>query len=231
MLKLFCIAIYLLSGMTQAWAEGSNSTPTEIYFVRHAETVSNATNQYNVKNDTTLSGFGKRQVKQLTKQLEQLKIDHIIVSPHYRALKTILPYLKKHQRTAEIWPSLDECCWQKRDPNFIASILRFKEKIELKKNMQAYFTFTDTSSQYRFDTHNYEEGIMQIHLASDRIFRQFSQSGKHILIIGEFHSGTRIIEMLQGIPPEGWYKPENAKIIKLKENSSGAFVLNSSISW
>jgi len=229
MLKLLFIIISLFCGLSQVGAQSTVSNATEIYFVRHAETVSNATGTANINNDRRLSRAGKKQVKQLTKQLKQLKIDHIIVGPQQRALKTIYPFLKKQKRTAEIWPSLDECCWQDKPATRHAGKLQFGSKVELSRKMKPYFIFPNAHAHHRFYTRNYDEGITQVKLAVDKMMRRFAYSGKHILVIGDYHSGTRIIELLQGLQPDGWYQLSNAKIIKLKENVDGSFILNSAL--
>jgi len=229
MLKLLSVIISLFCGISLSGAETFTSNATEIYFVRHAETVSNATGRSNINNDRTLSRTGKKQVKRLSKQLQQLDIDYIIVGPQQRALKTILPFLKKQKRTAEIWPSLDECCWQEKPAVRHAGKLKFGSKVELNRKMKRYFIFPDAHSRYRYYTQSYDEGITQVELAADKIIRRFANSGKHILVIGDYHSGTRIIELLQGLQPDGWYQLRNAKIVKLKENIDGSFILNSGI--
>ncbi|RLL55603.1 histidine phosphatase family protein [Mariprofundus sp. EBB-1] len=229
MLKILPIIITLFCASTQAGAETFTSHATEIYFVRHAETMSNATGTANINNDRTLSKAGEQQVQRLTKQLQQLDIDHIIVGPQQRALKTILPFLKQAKRTAEIWPSLDECCWQKKPAIQHTARLKFGSKIKLHRQMKPFFIFPDAHSHYRYYTQSYDEGITQTTFAADKIIRTFGNSGQHILVIGDYHSGTRIIELLQGLQPDGWYQLSNAKIIKLKEVSDGTFILNSDI--
>ena len=226
-LKLSYIAIVFLAGLSQSWA--ASPDPTEIYFVRHAETMSNFTGKYSLKHDRILSPHGKKQVQQLSQQLQQFDIDLIIVSPQPRALKTILPFLKKQRRTAEIWPSLDECCWQKKTPIYQFSQPQFGSEIELPTAIQAYFTFPDEHARFTLYSQTYNEGITQVQMAVDQLLRRFGNSGKHILVIGEYHAGTRFIEILQGLKPEGWYKLQNAMIIRLKENKHGHFILNSNI--
>jgi len=219
--------IALLSAAPLAWADTFTSNATEIYFVRHAETVSNATHQQGIKNNHTLSRLGKKQVKRLTAQLKQLDIDYILVGPQQRALKTILPFLKAQKRTAEIWPSLDECCWQEKPAKQHAAKLKFGPKIKLNAKMKPYFVFPN--AHYRFYTQSYNEGLTQVQVAVDTLLRRFGNSGKHILVVGDYHSGTRIIELLQGMQPEGWYKLNNAKIVRLIETSDSNFVLNSAL--
>jgi broad specificity phosphatase PhoE len=200
----------------------------EIYFARHAETVGNLTHIHTRENDRTFSAEGKKQVMALTEKLSQYRFDHILVSPKYRAMNTIYPYLKKFDKKAEIWPELAECCWQKRRHASSSSNLPRGERIELDTRMKPYFVFRDHDSRYVYKTRNYSDGIMQVAKATDLIRKKFSQSGKRILLVGHYHSGARIIEMLQEPGSEGRIKLSNAKITYLKETGRGEFRVISS---
>jgi broad specificity phosphatase PhoE len=195
----------------------------QVSFVRHAETENNRTHKRTRENDRTFSATGKRQVAALTKKLSRLRFDHILVSPKYRALNTIYPYLKKFSKTAEIWPELEECCWQKRRSASSSFSLPRGERIKLEARMKPYFMFRDDDSHYMYNTRNYTDGMLQVVKAADLIRRKFSQSGKRTLLVGHYHAGARIIEMLQRLKPEGRFKPSNAKITHLKEMHRGKF--------
>jgi len=205
------------------------ATTNEIYFVRHAETLGNVTHQHNRKNDRTLSSLGLQQVKQLTAKLGGLQsnapFDAIIVSPKYRALITILPFLKKYQLQAEIWPELQECCWQEKTSRLSSATLQRGKMIKLEPDMRRYFTFPNAEAHRKYASKNYGDGLLQTFKAAQLVRKRFAHSGKRILIIGHYHSGARLIEILQGIEPDGRYKLSNAKITHLKENSDGSFQL------
>ena len=173
---------------------------TDIYFVRHAETMGNLTHHYSRENDRTLSPTGIRQVENLTRALDQLQFDYIIVSPKYRVLKTISPYLKKHRLAAEIWPELAECCWQKQR-TLSSRSLRRGSRISLESAMKPYFTFADKDDHYSYKTRGYGHGMVQISMATERIKQLFAGSDKRILIVGHYHAGSRILEMLKGLKP------------------------------
>ncbi len=226
MLSRFIIIFSLLSAFLftfEAYGQETSDRALEIYFVRHAETESNRTHIHSQKNDRTFSAAGIKQVAALTEKLSQHDFDYILVSPKYRALNTILPYLKKIGKKAEIWPELEECCWQKRRYGPPSSYLKLGERIKLEARMKPYFKFRDHNSSRRYKTRSYADGIAQMILATDMIRKKFGQSGKKILIVSHYHAGSRIIEILQGLEPAGHIKLSNAKITYLKEIERGRF--------
>lgn len=197
---------------------------TDIYFVRHAETMGNLTHRHSRENDRTLSPKGNRQVESLTRKLEQFRFDYIIVSPKYRALKTILPYLKRQRMVAEIWPELAECCWQKHR-ELSAGKPQRGTRIRLESAMQPYFTFAMEDDRYSYHTRGYGQGMLQTFMAAEKIRKRFAGSDKRILVVGHYHAGSRLIEILQDIDPVGRYKISNTRLLHLRENSNGTFSL------
>jgi len=218
LLTLYLAISVLLAG--NAYAQAA----TEIYLVRHGETMGNLTHKHTYENDRTLSAKGKSQVAELTLKLDDLSFDYIVVSPKYRTLITILPYLKKHRLKAEVWPELQECCWQ--DKSRISSFnLQRGAEIQIEAGMRRYFTFYDADARRRYAAKNYGDGLLQIFKAIQLIRKRFAGSGKRILVVTHYHIGARLIEILQGVEPDGRYKLSNAKITHLIEKGDGTFRL------
>jgi len=230
MLKHLTMICWLLLGLSAFSAAPSLYAATDIYFARHAETMGNLTHHHSHKNDRTLSPKGLRQVKALTRKLDLLSFDYIVVSPKYRVLKTILPYLKKHRTTAEIWPELAECCWQK-NRDLSAGMPERGSKIRLDPAMKPYFTFAKADDHFTFHTRGYGQGMLQTFLAGEKIKKRFAGSGKRILVVGHYHAGSRLIEILQNIEPVGRYKISNTQLLHLRENNDGTFSLLSQIKY
>ena len=199
-------------------------SPLNIYFVRHGETLGNVTHKHTRFNDRTFSDKGAQQVEALTAKLGEIQFDHILVSPVYRAMNTVFPYLKKHNLKAEIWPELAECCWQKERGSKASHIGR-GNRIEVESDMQPYFIFADKSDSHKFKARDYSDGILMVSTAFERVIKNYSGSGKTILMVGHYHSGGRLIELLQRFYPEGNHKLSNGKITQLQEREDGNFNL------
>ncbi len=221
------IKVLLLTLCCSLFFAASNSyaaSATEIYLVRHGETMGNLTHKHTYENDRTFSPKGKKQVAALTTKLDKLNFDHIIVSPKYRTLNTILPYLKKHRLKAEVWPELQECCWQKKSR--IASFnLKRGKAIKIESHMKNYFIFHNADARRRYAPKDYGDGLLQTFKAVQLIRKRFAGTGKRILIVGHYHIGSRLIEILQNLEPDGRYKLSNAKISHLIETGGGKFRL------
>lgn len=206
-------------------SQEQESSGLDLYVVRHAETEGNRTHIHTRENDRTFSATGLNQVKILTERLGDFRFDAIIVSPKYRAMNTIFPYLKNNNLVAEIWPELEECCWQKEGRDEVSSGLERGRKIDIPPEMKPYFRLRDNDSAYKYKARNYADGILQMQMASDLIRKHFSRSGKTVLLVGHYHAGSRIMEILQGLEPEGRLSLENTKISRLVEMPDGRFQL------
>ena len=215
--------IFSLLLTSVAYSQEQNENGLELYVVRHAETEGNRTHIHTRENDRTFSATGLNQVKILTDRLGDFRFDAVIVSPKYRAMNTIFPYLKRNNLVAEIWPELEECCWQKEGRDEVSAGLERGKKIDIPPEMRPYFRLRDENSGYKYKARNYADGILQMQMASDMIRQRFSQSGKTVLLVGHYHAGGRIMEILQGLKPEGQLSLENTKISRLVEMPDGRF--------
>jgi broad specificity phosphatase PhoE len=173
--------------------------PMEVVFVRHAETVANATGKYN---STTLNAFserGKKQVSKLTASLQEESFDAIVVSPSPRALKTIAPYLQRTGQKAEIWPELLECCHQRGAARTkpASPQVRFGSKIEWHPSLSGLFTLREDGTRY-IDAPTYADGKRQVALAMQRVLKTWSESGKKVLIVGHSIHGGMLLSQLTG---------------------------------
>lgn len=180
---------------------------TSLTFVRHGETIANATGHYNARNLDTFSANGQLGVDKLTNDLVRsgVKYDRILVSPSPRALKTIAPYLKATHQKAIIWPLLYECCTGKRPANAHATKFSYTSKIRLSPDLVPYFIVQPDHDRFP-NSPDYNAGLAQVD-AAVREFQAHWQGGK-VLIVGHSGNGGHFLHSLTG----KWIKLDNAKI-------------------
>jgi broad specificity phosphatase PhoE len=191
----------------------------EVVFVRHGETVANATGHYNSRTIDTFSAKGEKEVADLTRQLNSMRFDAIVVSPSPRALRTIAPYLRAHPGVrAEVWPELYECCDAntKKIKGLTSSQARYGGVVKLPADIASFFTLAPSNNRF-IQAPSYEDGLRQIRLAVDHLRRSFGGTGKTVLVVGHSLHGGRMIELLEGKPMVGRVRPENARIMRFRE--------------
>ncbi len=183
---------------------------TDFTFVRHGETIANATGKYNSQTIDTFSKKGQEQVNRLTQDLmTETQYDVILVSPSPRALYTIAPYLKAKGKKAIVWPLLYECCTMKRPADAHATTFKFGFKIAVPGPIAAQFTVKASENRYPMPS-DYNEGLAQVN-ASVAEFRK-KYAGKRVLIVGHSGHGGQFIKALTGKT----MRVDNASPIKLR---------------
>ncbi len=156
---------------------------SEFTFVRHGETVANATGKYNSRTLNELSELGKKQVEELTAKLKATpRFDAIYVSPSLRAMKTIYPYLKATNQKATIWPLLYECCTGRRG-DAKATKFSWGEKISVPETFLPYFVIKQGWERLPVSP-DYSAGLAQVQ-ASVKEFSTIARGS--VLLVG--HSG------------------------------------------
>lgn len=196
--------------------------PATITFVRHSETVANATGRYNMRTLNAFSDRGIAQTSKLTVRLGGASFDEVLVSPSPRALKTIAPWLSRNNTQAEVWPELLECCHQKgaaRQKPATPSVV-FGPKISWPDPLDGLFRYRQGGERL-ISAPTYQDGLRQIRLAYDRLVREYSGTGKHVLVVGHSIQGGKMIALLTGKQ----IALQNAKPVKLVETKPGRFAI------
>jgi len=198
MIPVFVVALALLQ------------RPTDLTFVRHGETVANATGRYNSKTLNNFSEKGQKGVDALTARLlKEAPFDRILVSPSPRALKTIAPYLRASHQKAIVWPLLYECCTGRRPAGAKATKFRYFGKITLPSDIADLFIIKPGYDKYP-DSPDYNSGLAQVDASLDEFRRLWS--GGRVLLVGHSGHGGQFIHGLTG----NWIKVDNAREINLK---------------
>lgn len=199
--------------------------PATIVFVRHAETLANATGRYNSFTVDRFSPKGEAQVEALAKRLAGMRFDAIVVSPSPRALRTVAPYLKATRQRAEVWPELYECCdaHTKKVHGQTSPTVRYGRRVPLPPDLAPLFALTPGRDRMILAP-SYDDGLRQIRMAAERLRKEFGDTGKTVLVVGHSLHGGRMIEALEGKPLTGAVKPANASPIVLREEAGGRYL-------
>lgn len=181
---------------------------TSVTFVRHAETVANATGRYNGKTLNVLSAKGRAQAEAVVGPLQRLgHFDVILVSPSERVLTTFAPYLRATRQRATIWPLLYECCTGRPSPRPAPGPLKYGAKITIPTAFSSLYRIEPGHDRYPVAP-DYARGLVQVD-ASVREFRA-RYLGRKVLLLGHSGHGGHFIHALTG----KWRKVENAGIIR-----------------
>ncbi|MCS6772437.1 MAG: histidine phosphatase family protein [Kiritimatiellae bacterium] len=194
----------------------------DIFIVRHAETLANATKLYTAFNQRHFTRDGARQIEDLTRALRPYRFDAILTSPAYRTLRTIQPYLVAANAQAEIWPELDECCWQ-TDPEH--ELTPPGDPILLEEDQRPYFALRPGAAETSPGAERYDDGIRRVRWAAAEIWRRWGGSDAVILVATHYHTGAKLIETLAESLPSGGVRLQNAKLTHLRESDGRFFIV------
>ena len=192
-----------------SWLLAAQPGPTVTY-VRHAETVANATGKYNAKTLNTFSAKGKAQVQALTKRLLKAgKFDEILVSPAPRTLQTIAPYLAATGQRARIWPLLYECCTGRRPKGAHPTKFAMGPRIEVPTAYRDLFILNVGEDRYPVSA-DYNAGLAQVRASVNQFGKTYTN--ERVLIVGHSGHGGQFIFALTGMRRH----VENAKEILVR---------------
>lgn len=195
----------------------------DIYLLRHAQTVSNATGVNDKRSSSMFSEAGMMQIEALTRDLMSYRFDAILVSPTERTLMTIHPYLQQSRMTGIVWPEITECCWQQErggDGHLLQS-----DAIQLPPEIVPQFSFRDSASSRKYANQNYADGVLQVRQTVSLLKSLYFDSGKTILMVIHYHAGAVLLGELLGVDRDSLPGLENAKLTHLRQESNGSFTL------
>jgi broad specificity phosphatase PhoE len=192
----------------------------DIYLVRHGETVGNVTGDYSDENQRTFSDKGREQVAALAGRLEPYAFDAILVSPLWRTQQTILPYLRGRGLQGELWPELAESDCGVTGDETPADSLPFGEPIErVDTNV---FQYRDDATMHVYEAHGRRASLAQLRKGVDLVLKEFSGSGKSILLVGHGCTGARMAELFLGLKPRGRFTPANTALFHIRVEDDGS---------
>lgn len=198
-----CLALVaglLLVSALPAQANGQPDKPTHIYFLRHADTARDARGQY----IEAFTAKGQAQVAALPSKLAGVHFDAVIVSPQWRAKNTLRAWLAAQGMSAEIWPELDETSW---DRQATQALPLADKSLRIEADEAAQFQVRDAAfgslgPGFSHDTQlraaSAEAGLSLARFAAELIRTRWNGQGVNLLVVGHYHSGGRLLELLQG---------------------------------
>lgn len=204
-------------------AAAAPSAAFDLYFVRHAETVANATGIHSPANERAFSPAGLRQAGELEARLAGVRFDAVVVSPLWRAQHTILPYLRKRALSAEIWPELAECCWQ-RDQDERAAPVRAPGPPIMAED--ALLRLRGPEAAERLDAgENRSAGVARVGRTAELLVERYGDKPVSVLVVGHYWHGARLLRLLLGEADGPEIRPENGRPIHLRQDPGGRFRL------
>lgn len=197
----------------------------QFYFVRHAQSMGNMTNDYSTQAHDQLSPNGWQQAEGLAERLAGIEFSQIYVSPATRAVQTIMPYVQRQGARAKIWPSLQEACWQ-RDrttpvPPRTTPPVGFVTPPELCK----HFDVLEGRWVLPPADETYQEGRARVIEVYEHLLRWHSGRAETILVVGHEFAGGRLVELLLGLEPDGHIHHSNTGLTYLTERDDHIFHL------
>ncbi len=217
LLRLFLLFTFVFVCLP-AGADGNKGL--KIYITRHAETMGNVTGNYSEENQRKFSPKGLAQVEHISDKLKNYRFDHVFVSPMYRTQYTVFPYLKSHNITAEIWPEIDEKCFDITSSTVPSKTIPKGGLIELFD--EKYFKLRDPSANRMYEPRNASEGLAQF-LKAKEMIELYSGTGQSILLVGHYCTGSRLMEVLLELESKGRFGPKNCAVSLLEQQPDGTF--------
>lgn len=222
MRRMYCGRARRLVLLFAAGVLAHKATALDVVVTRHAETLANVTKEYTSFNQRHFTEAGAKQIEALTGALRPHRFDAILVSPAVRVLRTIQPYLEATGQTAEIWPELDECCWQRDRENGRTPP---GDPILLESAQRPLFLLRAGAAEVAPGNESYVEGVRRSRQLAVAIRERWGGTDARILVVGHYHTGARMVEALADDPDKvSRIRLDNARFTHLKE-MDGRFTL------
>lgn len=222
----------------------------KIYYIRHGEQGGNVVKQWSgtpkelwpdyVGKSNVFTPLGEEQVAYVPEKLSQYSFDHIIASPTWRTLHTILPYLKANDRKAEIWTELMEISYIRNEvslnmlnrtdlPEPASNLMEGKNvKIPLNDEERAYFIIPESDLPRPYLVRKQLEAaadLVQLNRGIlERIKKEYGEGDLSVLLVGHGSAGRALFRVLT----EGKVKSpaiKNTGVWMVEEQEDGSFLV------
>jgi broad specificity phosphatase PhoE len=196
------------------------------YFVRHAQSMGNMTDDYSTSAHDQLSPNGWRQAEQLADRLTGIHFDAIYISTATRAMQTITPFLQRHSTRAKLWPDLQEACWHLDRSTPVPPRTTPPAQFEMPPEATTHFDVLGGCQDLPPADETYQEGRLRVIDVYKRLLRWHGGRPDTILVVGHEYAGGRLVELLLGLEPDGRIQHSNTGLTYLIEQDDHTFHLN-----
>lgn len=225
----------------------SASAGLKVYYLRHAQSGANVERDWQnvlwllrpsyVGDAGAFSPLGEAQAAAVAKKLAEYQFDFIAVSPTWRTRQTILGFLKKNHRQAEVWPELEEFGFDKpRAHEMLAAgalpvprpDLFSGPEIIIPEEEKDFFILRN-NGRHSFDLRSgvderIEDGVSDLEGAIALIHGRRERGDRSILLVGHSGSGDLLLRML--VKDVGELPSiKNARLWMAEEQADGHFEL------
>lgn len=237
-----CIAtiVIVAAGHAACGASTTNAPRrgVDIYYLRHGEVMGNVAARYekikpqdrpaNWNSYDAFSELGMRQVSGIVATLKDYHFDVIVVSPTWRTMQTVLPYLKAHNRTAEVWPELTEISTASAPVpgEQLTPDLMHGWPLAISSELKPFFRLRDAAATNQYKpTTTYTDARALMEASARRLSERFGNSGTSVLVVGHSVAGAALIRHLAGLGPNEQFWLRNATVSHLRALPDGTFTL------
>ena len=197
----------------------------QFYFVRHAQSMGNMTNDYSTSAHDQLSPNGWQQAEQLVERFAGIHFNAIYVSTATRTMQTITPFLQHCGLRARLWPALQEACWQRDRTTPVPLRAEPPAEFTIPPGEDIRFDILDGCQDLPPANETYQEGRVRIIGVYEHLMHWHSGRTDIILVVGHEHAGGRLVELLLGLDPEGRIRHSNTGLTHLIERDNHIFQL------
>jgi broad specificity phosphatase PhoE len=200
----------------------------KIYFVRHAQSVGNLTLDFSTSDHDQLSPGGLEQARALTPRLGALgPLDRIYCSPALRAVQTILPFLSTNNLKAEIWPELDEACWQKDTGKRAPRRKGPAEAFRIDPEYAPFFSVRADRPYLQYGNEVFREGLARIASVYHELISRHFDTKETLLVAGHALFATHLIGLFLGQKPSPVFRYDhnNTGISLIAKDRGGTFFI------
>jgi broad specificity phosphatase PhoE len=198
----------------------------KLFFVRHAQSIGNLTSDFSTSDHDRLSPLGLEQARAVVPRLKALgPVDRIYCSPALRAIQTILPYLTANDLKAEIWPELDEACWQQDKLAPVPERESPAPLFTLDPSFQPLFSVRQDRPWLPYGDEVFREGLNRIDGVFRELLKRHLDSRETLLVAGHALFATHLLGLFLGqeLSPVFRYDHENTGISLIALDRGGTF--------